>query len=172
MTYIALLRAINVGGNVARMAVLREAFEKMGFEDVRTYINTGNVLFASDKKPSPAGVEDQLKALIDLKTEVFLLTPNELKKAAKDNPIRPANDDHCHLVFLSKKPAKQNVENLMKFEKPEYRFAVKDKIFYFSYSREFEGNRRRSLNFEKLLDVRGTARTYKVVDKLIELAEK
>lgn len=51
MRYLALLRGINVGGNtLIKMTELKECFESLGFDDVRTYINSGNVIFSSDDK--------------------------------------------------------------------------------------------------------------------------
>ena len=54
----------------------------------------------------------------------------------------------------------------------EYRFKVQDKVFYLAYDKVDVGPKRRNLNFEKLLGVTGTARSFKVVDKLIELLDR
>src|SRR6187455_2117336 len=59
---VALLRGINVGGRVLPMAALRELCEALGWKDVRTYIQSGNVVFASDK--APAALETELEAAI------------------------------------------------------------------------------------------------------------
>lgn len=62
--HVALLRGINVGGkNLIRMADLRETFEDHGYDDVRTYIASGNVMFASQTPPD--ALEDEIEALLE-----------------------------------------------------------------------------------------------------------
>ena len=63
MVYVALLRGINVGGKKrVEMARLRESFERMGFSDVRTYINSGNVIFRHVRAPSEKSIEKALQS--------------------------------------------------------------------------------------------------------------
>ncbi len=70
--YVALLRGINVGGkNPIPMAALRETFETAGFESVRTYIQSGNVLFESDAPR--AALEDRIEAALEKRFGVSLL---------------------------------------------------------------------------------------------------
>ncbi len=59
MTYVALLRGINVGGNrKVEMKRLKATFERAGFADVRTYINSGNVIFGSESTDAASTRED------------------------------------------------------------------------------------------------------------------
>jgi uncharacterized protein (DUF1697 family) len=175
--YVALLRAINVGGkSMIKMPDLRKQFEALGLKDVVTYIQTGNVVFTSPPTSTSSlakRLEKKLESSFGYKTRVFVLSPAELKKAAANNPFSPDRLDkeqHCHLVFLSSEPARANQKALLDLQGKEYRFAVKGKVFYYAYSREVAGSRRRSINFEKVLGVTGTARTWKVIKKLIELS--
>jgi uncharacterized protein (DUF1697 family) len=174
--YVALFRAINVGGNaIIKMADLKKRVESLGLSDVSTYIQTGNVLFSSGEAGIAAlesllekGIRDKFK--YDVK--VFVLSLAQLKKAADNNPFdaqRLAEDQLCHLMFLAEKPSADRVKALMALQGKEYRFKVQDKVFYFAYNKADAGPKRRNLNFEKLLGVTGTARSFKVVDKLIEL---
>ncbi len=91
-TYLALLRGINVGGkNTVSMAKLKECLQKLGFEDVATYINSGNVIVSSNKKASAVQAEIE-QALLDnfkLDTElikVLILTHKQLKSIIDDKP--------------------------------------------------------------------------------------
>lgn len=178
-TYVALLRAINVGGNaVIKMVDLKKRVESLGLSDVSTYIQTGNILFTS-KESDPfkleAILEKGIRDKFKYKVKVFVLTPAQLKKAAAKNPFDPTRleeKQRCHLMFLSEKPDKDHRKALIDQQGMEYRFKVLDKIFYFGYDRADEGPKRRNLNFEKLLGRTGTARSWKVVDKLIELSSK
>lgn len=176
--YVALLRAINVGGNsLIKMAELRSLVESLGFADVSTYIQTGNVIFSSsetDRKKLARRLEEAVASSFGHDTTVFVLTPRQLKQASAANPFDPQRRDQeqrCHLVFLSGKPSAARTKELMALEGEEYSFAVRGSVLYYAYSRELDGSRRRNVDFEKVLGVRGTSRTWKVVDKLIELTD-
>jgi uncharacterized protein (DUF1697 family) len=174
--YITLFRGINVGGHaVVKMSELKKMFEQMGFNNVITYIQTGNVVFSSnesDGKKLALQIENKFKSAIGHESKIFILTNDKLKKAASRNPFEPEKRDKlqkCHLMFLSGKPNAENIKDLMKLKGKEYRFHVQDDVLYYAYDNKYAGNRR-NLDFEKILDVKGTARSWRVVDKLIELS--
>jgi len=176
--YIALLRAINVGGHaIVRMADLRKLFEGLGFGNVQTYIQSGNVLFSSsesDPMKLARAIEKEVESVLGHKIAVFMFSPDELRKAADHNPFEPARLDkeqHCQLLFLSAKPNLERQKAVLALHGNEYRFHIHGNVLYYAYSRTISG-RRRTVNFEKVLDVAATARTWKVVNKLIELGEK
>ncbi|SRR5579871_2626197 len=173
--YVALIRALNVGGtSVIKMADLKKMFESFGLAEVSTYIQSGNVIFKSKESSQEkltAKIEKGIKASWGKELRVFVLTAAQLQKAADHNPFQPDADDKdriSHLMFLSEKPDAGHQKALMEQQGKEYKFAFWEKVFYLSYSRESAG-KRRNLNFEKILGVYGTARTWKVVDSLIEL---
>ncbi len=177
-TFVALFRGINVGGHsVIRMIDLSNLFEAMGFTEVSTYIQSGNVIFSAKepvvRKLAPQ-IEKKFESSTGHKTKVFIFTNDILKKAAANNPFKPQlgeKDQICHLMFLSGKPGTANVNKLMTLKGEEYQFHVKGQVMYYSYSRKFVG-RRRMIDFEKVLGVTGTSRTWQVVDKLIELSAR
>jgi uncharacterized protein (DUF1697 family) len=72
-------------------------------------------------------------------------------------------------MFLSIEPDEAHRKALMIMQNEEYRFHIQDKVLYYIYSRKSDGNRH-TINFEKVLGVVGTARNWKVVNKLIELS--
>lgn len=85
--YLALLRGINVGGNnVIPMAKLRAAFESLGFDDVQTYIASGNVLFSSAKAPKREAIEAMLAKQFSYAAKIALLKAAELKKVVAEAP--------------------------------------------------------------------------------------
>jgi uncharacterized protein (DUF1697 family) len=174
--YVALLRGINVGGHgVIPMAELRELFESLGARNVSTYIQSGNVLFA-DGEPDRARLTRRLeKGLADglgRSVSVFVLTRGELEEAAAHNPFDPAARDgaqQCHLLFLSAPPDASRSKALMEMQGDEYRFHIHGSVLYYAYDRSRAGRNRRNIDFERILGVTGTARTWKVVDRLIHL---
>jgi uncharacterized protein (DUF1697 family) len=176
--YIALIRAVNVGGHSAvKMHEVRKRFEALGLKDVASHIQSGNVIFSTreaDPRLLTRQIESELSALTGGKITAFVLSPRELKEAAAANPFDPARRDkeqRCHLVFLSAAPAAARRKALMAMQGKEYRFYISGKVLYFSYSRKYDGDRR-SIDFEKVLGVSGTARSWNVVDKLIEIASR
>ena len=176
-TFVALLRGINVGGSaVIKMADLKKQFEAIGLSDVKTHIQSGNVVFTSVEKDSVKifqKLKQQLQKTFDYNKEIFILTPEELRRALNHCPFEPERNEEkqlCHIMFLSDKPGKSQISNLMELRGKEYSFAVHDKLLYIAYPREFGGNRR-NINFEKVLGVTGTARTWKVIKKMIELSD-
>ena len=175
MRLVALLRGINVGGrSMIKMAELRSAFESLGFKDVLTYIQSGNVVFTSDARRAglASKIEKGLESKFGFRGRVFVYSANELEKAAANNPFEPERRDkeqYSQLMFLERKPTAERWDALLAMAGDEYRFAIRGKVVYFAYARSFAG-RRRSLDIEKVLAVAGTARTWKVVDKLIGLA--
>ena len=175
--YIALIRGINVGGHlVIKMTDLRKIFESLGFTNVVTYIQTGNVIFSShetNKEKLVKQIEKKFKTSTGHDAKIFVLTNDKLKKAASHNsfePERREKEQRCQLMFLSGKPDAAHRKALMKLKGEEYQFHIHDDVLYYAYSRKFDG-KRRMIDFEKVLGLSGTSRTWKVVDKLIELSE-
>lgn len=87
--YLALLRGINVGGNnIIKMADLRASFEQMGFENVKTYIQSGNVLFATSKslKQIETKIKKQLAKDFDYHNPVLVIPASTLLSVIKDAP--------------------------------------------------------------------------------------
>jgi uncharacterized protein (DUF1697 family) len=101
--HIALLRAVNVGGTgKLPMTDLRTMCENLGFSGVRTYIQSGNVVF--DSRAGAAGVKANLEAALAKKLgkpcHVFVRSLAELQKIEKDNPFKKAEPSQLLIVFL------------------------------------------------------------------------
>jgi uncharacterized protein (DUF1697 family) len=102
--YVALLRAVNVGGRKVTMAELKTATAKLGYENPRTLIASGNLVFDA-KKTAPAKLEAALEAMIEktfgLFSEVMVRDPTEWAAIIKANPLKKkAKEDPAHLVCL------------------------------------------------------------------------
>lgn len=104
-TYIALLRGINVGGSgVLPMKDLAAVCSKSGFRQVRTYIQSGNVLFDTDLSKDAAGksLEQALEKRMGRPVDIVLRTPRELQAVLKENPFPDAPPAKVAVLFLSK----------------------------------------------------------------------
>ena len=105
--YLALLRGINVGGkNIIKMADLRACFEAMGFTGVRTYIQSGNVLFSSDEldlSGLTGNIEKRLSAEFDYKSKVVLVSREHLASVVENAPADFGSDPAAYrydVLFL------------------------------------------------------------------------
>lgn len=105
--YMALLRGINISGkNKAVMAELKKEFESLKFEDVKTYLNSGNVIFSSREENSEKitkQIEEMLKKNYDFKIPVFVLEQEKLKDILEHAPTWWGSDDkmiYDNLIFI------------------------------------------------------------------------
>lgn len=104
---LALLRGINVGGkNLIKMADLRAGFEDLGYEDVATYIQSGNVMFRSPRErvdELTARMEKELTKEFGVNLKVVLLTEPQLRKVVEKAPKGFGSDTHkCDVIFVRK----------------------------------------------------------------------
>lgn len=116
--YIALLRAINVGGHVVKMADLRRHLTAAGFRAVETVIQTGNVVFESrstDERGLERKMEQALEAALGYAVGSFVRTPAELAAAAAAAPFggdEPAAGHTLNLAFLRTAPDRERAAAL------------------------------------------------------------
>lgn len=110
--YLALLRGINVGGNnIIKMANLKACFEKMGFTDVKTYIQSGNVIFKSDTKDInqlTQTIEKTLSEQFNYNSVVVVITHQQLNKVVEEIPAKfgTDKDNYRYDVLFIKAPLK------------------------------------------------------------------
>jgi uncharacterized protein (DUF1697 family) len=173
-TYIALLRGINVGGHrKVPMPELRELLTKIGFSDVKTYIQSGNVIFKV-AETNVQKIENSLQNLIidnfGFEVSVIVRTKQQLQKIFDDCPFPEAKKVSSYFAILSHLPQENLVQKAYEkvYEKEEYKI-INDCIYF--YSDKGYGNAKFSLNyFERKLNVNATARNYKTMLKLLSLS--
>jgi uncharacterized protein (DUF1697 family) len=167
-TWIALLRGVNVGGkNKLLMKDLAAELESLGFESIRTYIQSGNVVFhssAARNEPAAlstaeiaASIASAIKNRFGFQPGVFVLSKSDLAAAAAANPFPDANQEldgkALHLFFLGDIPPKLDVRSLDAVKRPSF------------------GNSKLAARAERCLGVPATARNWRTVCELLKLAE-
>ncbi len=170
--YIVLLRGINVSGkNKLPMAELRELLSKLKFENVQTYIQSGNIILDSSETKEVVcqkikeGIADQF----GYDVPVLARTVEEWKKIIDKNPYSLNTEKSLHFTFLDKTPEKTNI-TINAYESDEYTI-IKDVVYLFCLGGY--GNTKLSNNlFEKKLNVRASTRNYRTTLKLLEMATK
>lgn len=176
--YIAILRGINVSGkHLIKMADLRSTFEKMGFQQVTTYIQSGNIIF-SGKKINENKLEDaisrQLKKDFGFDTPVIVLTGKDLEKVIVENPFvkHPGKKpEFMHVTFLASAPKSFNMEEIeaKKMEKEE--IVYRDKVIYLYCPNGYGNTKLNNTFLEKKLQVTATTRNWKTTNELLKIAE-
>jgi uncharacterized protein (DUF1697 family) len=174
---IVLLRGVNlVRRNRIAMPALREALEEAGYEDVSTYVQSGNVVLSSGKsaKRVQSDVADLLADSFDLDVAVLVRTRAELAKIVERNPLGKVatNPKHYQVTFLEAAPSAEVLRKL------EAAAAGKEQVVHIG--RELyawhPGGQGRSklaaLMAGKGLGVTGTARNWTTVTKLLGMAER
>jgi uncharacterized protein (DUF1697 family) len=174
--YVALLRAINVGGHgVVTMAALRDALAPLALTDLATVAQSGNLVFGSTDTDTAAiarAIERRVDTALGLTTSAFVVTPARLARVAAENPLATrAATHHVHVVFLSRAPAADRATALDALSRDHYTFALRGSVLYMAYARDFVG-RRPSLDLTRSLGVDTTARTIGMIDQLIAKASE
>lgn len=174
-TWIALLRGINVGGkNKVPMAALRTLFENQGCSEVKTYIQSGNVVFhsaATDAVAIAAGLVEAIEAQFGFRVPVMVLCGSDLKKALDANPFPEAEAEakSLHLFFLSNTPEQPDMEGLARWKIQSESYELKGRVFYLHTPDGF-GRSKLASRIEKLLGVRITARNWRSASEILALA--
>jgi uncharacterized protein (DUF1697 family) len=169
---IALLRAVNVGGIKVSMADLRALLIDLGFEDVHTLLNSGNVVFRSKSKTG-ANLEDLLETEFAKRrgraTEFFVRTAEEWKSIIARNPmIDEARRDpgHLLLVVLKREPGNQEVDALRAAIVGPEVVKADGKQAYIYYPAGVGQSKLTAKLLEKKLGSPGTGRNWNTVLKL------
>lgn len=179
-TYIALLRGINVGGkNKINMKDLKEIFENLGFEDVKTYINSGNVIFKSsitDLKElinlCEKVIKNRFNLTIPLVINEVITLSKQLKKAPEEWHI---NDKEIinYAIFILASCTVSEVLTTMGEIKPEYeKLSYSEDIIFWSSKRDDFSKTVYSKIANSKVNNKVTIRTANTIHKLINLADK
>ena len=175
---IALLRGVNVGGNNrVPMAHLRELMGELGYEDVRTHLQSGNAVFTTAGTPPEQvarEIEGVLARSLGLGIRVLVRTAEELERVVSANPLPEAVAEPSRLLvtFLSAPPDPERLRELdpVDFEPDLFGFGEREIYVWCP-----EGVRTIKLSyafFEKRFGVIATARNWNTVTKLLELARE
>jgi uncharacterized protein (DUF1697 family) len=171
MTQVALLRGINVGGkNILPMKDLSKMFTDAGCKDVRTYIQSGNVIF--EGPAGAAGVADTIQAKIEkrfgYKVPVILRTSGQLLKTIRDNPFLATSPDQrwLHVYFLAAAPNASAIATLDPNRSAPDAFHVRGQEIYLHLPNGMGRSKLTNGYFDSKLSTISTARNWATVLKL------
>lgn len=177
-TYIALLRGINVGGhNKLKMEVLRSFCEELGWENVQTYIQSGNIIFhalESDTQKLEKLLSNKLKSHLNLVVPVIVLESAQLKEIFLHNPFlieRNLNPTMQHVTILQAETQPEQITSIdYKMFSPD-EFIIRGRAIYLFLPNGFTHTKYTNTFFEKKFNTQATARNWKTIQKLVELSE-
>jgi uncharacterized protein (DUF1697 family) len=174
---ISMLRGVNLGKRRMKMDALRALYESLGFRDVQTFVQSGNVVFSSEQKNLAAltkKIESAIEREFGFYSDVILRSASEVRETIARNPLakRSRMEPRSFLVwFLASDPGEEIRKKVraMNTEPEELRIDGREVYIYFP-----NGMARPKMKWpaiEKVLAVRGTGRNWNTVRKLLEMAE-
>jgi len=175
VTYLALLRGINVGGkNKLPMKDLVDVFVEACCDDVRTYIQSGNVIFSADPRVAaglPVIVATRIAERFGCRTPVLLRTVEQLRDVILNNPFLPAGaaEETLHVLFLADLPSPRRVDDLDPDRSPPDSFIVRGQEIYLQLPRGVAPSRLTNDYFDSKLATTTTARNWRTVTRLLDL---
>ncbi|SRR5690606_4412073 len=179
MKNLAILRGINVGGHrKILMADLRSLFQILGFTDVTTYIQSGNVIFEGIPGENPRTTAARIESAINKKygydVPVIVFPGAELTAAIAANPfVKNEHEDISvlHLTFLSDLPSRNRVDKINPADFLPDEFEIEGRCVFLRLGGEGKYHKTKLSNqfFEKNLEVKATTRNWKTVLKLGEM---
>ena len=176
---IAILRGINVGGKrKILMADLRQLFEKLGFSNIATYIQSGNVIFEATNRSTDIEMATEIeKAILEeygFVVPVIVKSKEEIVRAVEYNPFyqdKEADIKALHLTFLKESPSSENLAKTATYDYSPDKFVIKDKSVFIFCEGKYHKSKLTNNFFEKKLKVAATTRNWKTVLKLLELSQ-
>jgi uncharacterized protein (DUF1697 family) len=169
--YVGLLRGVNLGGrNRLSMAELRTLAESLGYREVRTFIQSGNLVFSASKRVAPAVLEAAIATRFGLEVPVVLRTGAELEAAVRANPFAEADLSRLHVGFMAGPPAASALAGLERGPFLPEEFAVQGADVYL-YLPEGVARTKLPRYLERRLGPM-TVRNWKTLGSLAELARR
>jgi uncharacterized protein (DUF1697 family) len=171
---VALLRAVNVGGRKLPMAELRALCGELGWEDVRTYIQSGNVVFAAKGKAEAVGrqLEEAIARRFGFESPVIVCTAAQWATYPDGNPFRAAAKDEPNrlMLLLSKRPPNDGAEDVIQARARDGEQVRRaGDALWFHYPQGAGTSKLTPSLIDRAVGSPGTARNYNTVLKLQEM---
>ena len=168
--YIAFLRAINVGGRVVKMQVLKALFERLGLANVETFIASGNVIFRSAAKNAPT-IEEKIERVLQTElgyaVQTFVRTDTEVARIAAFEPFAEVSEGSTlYIGFLKAAPDRAVADRLVPAQTERDDFRLEGRELYWrcrgpSHESTFSGAK-----LEKMLGMATTLRNANTIRRL------
>lgn len=179
MRYLALLRGINVSGQkIIKMEHLRALMADAGYKNVKTYIQSGNIVFSSNEKSkqkAAKSIENLIKKHYGFDVSVLILDAPVIDKIIADNPYtkgtepEPAGIKKIYVTFLSDVPLPENAEKLLEAAIGEDAITLAGDVVYFKLANGAADSKLSNNFIESRLKVKATTRNWNTTLRLATL---
>ncbi len=172
-SYVALLRGVNVAGH-ARLSMeeLRDCFEALGFGKVRTYIQSGNVVFEhgiANASVVAETLEKGIKARFGLEVHVLVKSIKEMSRIIENVPFPAPQRNMMHLTFLSAKPEGVPTKEIESAKDKKEKFLLSGREIYLYCPNGYGRSKLSNSFFERKLKVKATTRNWRTVNVLYDM---
>jgi len=151
------------GNNIIPMKQLTTLLAKHHYQDIKTYIQSGNVVLSSTKQPD-AHIASLVEAEFGFKPEIITLEKSEFVVAVKNNPFSATEGKTTHFYFCKSKP-KLDKEKLESLKSVSEQYAIKGKVFYL-FAPDGIGKSKLVAKLESCLGVPATGRNLNTIHKI------
>ncbi|KAA9331755.1 DUF1697 domain-containing protein [Adhaeribacter soli] len=175
-TYTALLRGINVSGHKKiKMPDLKALFENLGFTNVRTYIQSGNVVFDSETSEDlESKISAKIREQFGFEVPVICRNKQEMEEVLRRNPyaeMAEFDPEKLYVTFLAEEPQPDKLEAIKAFTfEPEMYTILGREVYVYCFN-GYGNTKLENLFFEKKLKVTCTTRNWRTVNKLVEMSQ-
>jgi uncharacterized protein (DUF1697 family) len=176
---ISMLRGVNVGGhNKVKMETLRELYQSLGLNDPQTYVQSGNVVFRTDKRDLAAlasRIEGAIEREFGFHPAVILRTTSELREVIARNPFATRRDiepSRLLVTFLASVPAVEACDEVLSLKTHPEELRIEGREVYIYFPNGMARPKISWMTIEKMLKTSGTGRNWNSVTRLLAMAEE
>jgi uncharacterized protein (DUF1697 family) len=179
-TYISFLRGVNMTGhNSIRMTELSILYKDLGFNDSETYIQSGNVIFNSINGLSVPDIslriEQGILEKFNFNIPVLIRTVEEMREIISANPFKMGENfepSKMAVIFLHEKTSDAQIQKVINIDYPPDKFKISGSEIFIYCPNGFGKTKLYTNFFEKKMGVTGTARNWKTINTILQIAEK
>ena len=176
---VSLLRGVNVGGhNMIKMEALRALYQSLGFRDIETYVQSGNIVFRTEARglaSLPKRIADAIERSAGFRPGVMVRTTSELRDVIARNPFakrRGIEPGKLVVTFLASDPSPEARDKVLKIKADSEELRLDGRELYVYYPNGMGRSKVSPGVIERALKISGTARNWNSVTKLLEIAER
>ena len=153
------------------MADLKDMFATMGYENISTYIQSGNVFFSASKVPFEVAISNKIKEQFGFEVPVIVISAKMMHEIVAQNPYVNQPIEKLHITFLSDVPDTRLLREVKLLDYAPDQFTITDNCVFLCLESKYHKSKLSNNFFEKKLNLRATTRNWKTALKLLELSK-
>ena len=174
-TYISLLRAVNMAGhNRMKMDILKKMYENLGLQNVKTYLQSGNVIFQTEEtseKTLEYLISAKLQETFGFYVDVIVLKRSDLQEIIANNPFVEKDEKYQFVTIVSEMPENADIEKIKNKCAENEDFKILGQTVYFHLPNGYSNSKLNNTLVEKVFKVKATSRTIKTLKALAKQDE-